>query len=353
MEESSLSVELINDCFADPDNVFYHNLNPPGSYFLGEINIGSPVFFDLGEATAPERNRELFESRRDEEIQQSGIPSYFRFGGILQSYTAKQSSSGLTFDARVVDPRSLLGGVNIVVANTLSGPIKHRNYYNAYAYYEYGVLKPEKREVQPENGYTIPGTVEEDKPVDLEAAHTGLEPPLNLDIVDCRVYGSSSSDERGMRYIKVIQALKEMNPLVYSPNYAEEFYPTLDGRELDVALVNNQLRHQRNIFKIDLSTLPEYEVPAYYRIPGPNITLLDLISNVCEATGRIFHVTLEQASNPNELHTIKIVTESIRDLKARATTSVQSEIRQYNGASSDLTYGKELTTENTRTLLIG
>lgn len=353
LEESSLSVELINDCFADPDNVFYQNLNPPGSYFLGEINIGSPVFFDLGEATAPERTRELFESRRDEEIQQSGIPSYFRFGGILQSYTAKQSSSGLTFDARVVDPRSLLGGVNIVVANTLSGPIKHRNYYNAYAYYEYGVLKPEKREVQPENGYTIPGTVEEDKPVDLEAAHTGLEPPLNLDIVDCRVYGSSSSDERGMRYIKVIQALKEMNPLVYSPNYAEEFYPTLDGRELDVALVNNQLRHQRNIFKIDLSTLPEDEVPAYYRIPGPNITLLDLISNVCEATGRIFHVTLEQASNPNELHTIKIVTESIRDLKARATTSVQSEIRQYNGASSDLTYGKELTTENTRTLLIG
>ena len=331
LEESSLNVEIINDCFA---NSFI--TNPQGDHFLGEPNIGAPVFFDLGEATALEINRQAHEAAvlAGKEV--------FKFGGILQSFTAQQSSGGLTFNARVVDPRSLLAGVNIVVSNNLSGPIKHRNYYNVYAYYEYAVLKPSKRE--PQKAYTLPDTVEQDLPVVV------LGDP---DSVDCSVFGSANSDERGMAYYKVVEALKKMNPLVYSGNYGELFAPPLEGRDLTVAQASNNTRHQQNVFRIDLSELPI--APAYYRVPGPNITLLDLINNVCEATGHIFHVTLEESPIPNKLHTIKIKVVNINNLRNLANNNglIKSEILAYNGRSTDLSYGKELSTENSRTMMIG
>lgn len=331
LEESSLTVEILNDCKVASDIT-----NPQGDYFLGEINIGSPVFFDLGEATALEANR------ADHEAAVEQGKEYFKFGGILQSFTAQQNSGGLTFNARVVDPRSLLGGVVVVVGNTLTGPIKHRNYYNAYAYYEHNVLKPSKREPQPDNGYTLPNTIEQDFPVEILGDPT---------IVDCSVFGSANSDDRGMLYHRVIEALNNMNPLVYSANYGEEFSPELEGRDRTVALSQNTLKHENNVFRLDLSELPD--APLYYRVPGPNITLLDLINNVCEATGHIFHVVLEKSDNPNKLHTIKIKVADIKNLNNLLVDGFKSEILAYNGRATDLTYGKELTNQNTRTLMIG
>lgn len=347
LEESSLTVELINDCFAglNPGQI---GIAPEGEYFLGKIKIGAPVFFDLGEATAEEATRPQFEARVSQEKLDNKTPSYFKFGGILQSYTAKQNSSGLTFDARVIDPRSLLSGVNIVVSNTLSGPIKHRNYYNVYAYYEYGVLKPDRR-----NGInqdlTIPGTIETDGPVDINAAHPELGRDVYSDKVDCKIYGSSSSDDRGMLYSQIIKALREMDVFVYSPNYAESFDPPLDGPDLASATSEGILKHQGNVFRIDLSELPV--APPYYRIPGPNISLLELINQVCEATGHLFHVYLEESDDPNKLHTIKIEVADIKKLVLKQ--NLESEILAYNGRSTDLSYGKELATENTRTLMLG
>ena len=332
LEESSLSVELLNDCKVDSDPT-----SPQGDYFLGEINIGSPVFFDLGEATSYELNRAAHEQAVD------NGKEYFKFGGILQSYTAQQNSGGLTFSARVVDPRSLLSGVVVVVGNTLTGPIKHRNYYNVYAYYEYGVLKPDRREPQPLVGYTIFGTLEIDVPVIFD--------PRLEDTVNCNVFGTAFSDERGMRYDKVIEAIRNMNPLVYAGNYAETFFPTLEGRDDTVARARHTLKHQNNIFKIDLSELPV--PPLYYRVTGPNTTLLDIINDVCEATGHIFHVTLEESPNPNQLHTIKVKVANIKKLIQNNPNAIKSEILAYNGRSTDLSYGKELSNQNTRTLMIG
>lgn len=343
LEESSLSLEIINDCKVESTIG-----EPLGDYFLGPGNIGSPVFFDLGAATANEPNRGAYEIRRDTQIAQSGIASDFKFGGILQSYTANQSSNGLTFSARVVDPRSLLGGVNIIVGNTLTGPIKHRNYYNVYAYYEANVLKPELRTPQPSGGFLIAGSPGEDGPVPISSGEIDQEENPG---VDCSLFGSSHSNEQGMLYFKIKQALQNMNLMVFSPNYGERHVPELLGRDLTAAILNGGTKHQNNVFKVDISELPDPpDAPLYYRIPGPNITLLDFISQVCEATGYIFHVELIEAPNPNSLHTIKVRVANVRNI---VNQDFKSEIISYNGKATDLSYGKELSTENTRTLMLG
>ena len=328
LEESSLSVELLNDCKVTSDVT-----NPQGDYFLGEVNLGGPVFFDLCEATALEPNRE-----EHEEAVAEG-KECFKFGGILQSYTAQQNSGGLIFNARVIDPRSLLAGVTLVVGKSLAGPRKHRNYYNVYAAFEYTVLKTSRQDVQ-ERILTLPGSREEDKLY-------GTDEPWQ----DCMSFGEADSDDRGMPANNVLWALTELvAPKAYSTNYGEEFVPELEGRDLTVATAQNNLNHQQNVFNIDLWELPK--APLYYRVPGPSISLLDFINNLCEATGHIFHVVLEESKDPNKLHTIKVKVTSIKDLQG-IRESFKSEILAYNGRATDLNYGKELSTNNTRTLMIG
>ena len=60
---------------------------------------------------------------------------------------------------------------------------------------------------------------------------------------------------------------------------------------------------------------------------------------------------LEESDDPNKLHTIKIEVADIKKLVLKQ--NLESEILAYNGRSTDLSYGKELATENTRTLMLG
>lgn len=334
-EESTLDVELIEDCASDASTRF----NPDGDYFLGNIRVGSPVFFNTCEAMG-------IDVEGDYGGKIDNAPC-FNFGGFVENYTAKQGSNGLTFNVKVVDPRKLLNSVTIVCSNFLAGPIKHRNYYNAYAYYERAVLPPERREEpknNPPNGYIVLGTRTVDGPVDYNGDKANS---------DCSVFGDANVDERGMTYAQIIHAINHMNPLIYSPNYGLLHNPPLAGRDLELATFENTILHQNNIFRLDLSGLPD--PPKYLRAPGPSLSLMELITTVCESTGRDFIVTLEENTIPgltgglDGLHTIKIKTKKI----GVVPESFKSEILKYNGRSIDLSYGKELRTDPTRTMMIG
>lgn len=356
-EESSLDIELVNDCFASGTDI---PENDRGSYFLGESHIGSPVFFDLCEpmgvnpSTCPDPDK----------------APCFRFGGILQSYTAKQSAGGLTFNARVVDPRSLLTGVTIVTGNTLTGPVKHRNYYNVYAYYEQSLLDKESRYTASPKDLLINGgnqpQVTDLNRNNLDKKLIQSELPGDDLFSDCSVFGTSTSDSRGMLVRKVVEALYLMNdvvpqfgpdgkgPLVYSPNYAETFSPPLQGPDGVSAAAKNILKHQNNVFKLDLSELildkdGKPIIPQYLRVPGPSLSLMELITTICESTGHDFIVTLEKAPGAG-FHTIKVRLKKVAD----KIESFKSAILDYNGRAVDLTYGKELRTDaKTRTILVG
>ena len=103
-QESSLTVDLVNDC----DDEFRPS--------VGSIGIGAPVVFpDTG-------------------------PFSFYFGGVLTSWTYNKDSGGMTYKAVVTDPRQLLENLIVIVDSYMGPPTLDTNYVNAYAYWEGSVL---------------------------------------------------------------------------------------------------------------------------------------------------------------------------------------------------------------------
>jgi hypothetical protein len=332
-QESTLSVDIINDCQTSGYEGWTSYNNPQGDYFYGYPKIGSPVFFSVCEAMKGD----------NDECE----PNCFEFGGILTNYTATQSSSGRTFNAKVVDPRSVLDTAILIVGNYIEGPIKHRNYFNVYAYYEKGVLPKSQQEAEPTGLLLInsPGYPNLDQPVIVSGSS------------DCSVFGKANVDDGGMSYRKVLQALKEIKPLIYIGNYGQSYNPPLGGRDLAINIAEEPAPgeekelHENNVLQLDITGFPE-DVPQYYRVAGPSVSILELLTNVCDVIGHEFIVTLEKNSNfPAAPHIIKIQTKKIDD--NQLDPSIRDNILYYDGKSTEFSYGKELRLDKNRTILIG
>lgn len=256
-QESTLSVDLIEDCETNPPQIFGPRADT--------VTIGQPVFFTT---------------------QQGNSTQFFEFGGILTNWTATQNNSGLVYNAKVSDPRSILENTIVIIDTFLAPPIQGKNYINAYAHYESSVLDG-----------------------------------------DCSTYGSSWGSERGMPYQKIIDALKNMQPqpIIWSPTNFQ--------------------------FTVDFNTFPS-DLPEYYRVPGPGISILQLLQDVCEVLGLDFFITAS-FSNPNpspsEIPVIKVNTISLN----QQPTSFKYIIDSFNSTATDLTYGQELRNEKTRSLIFG
>jgi hypothetical protein len=132
----------------------------------------------------------------------------------------------------------------------------------------------------------------------------------------CGVFGNSNSNERGMPYNNIISALTQMSPIIYSPTG----YP----------------------FTINFNSFPP-GAPEYYRIPGPSITLLDLLENICDVLGLEFYVDLF-AGDVINIGTI--------DLK-QPPSSFEAILTSYDGIATELSYGQELRNEITKTVVFG
>lgn len=137
--ESTLSVDLVEDC---------------GDSFeakTGAIQIGQPVYFVAGA---------------------------FQFNGILTSWTANQGSSGITFTAKISDPKQLLENATVIVDSSFKGG--GPNVFNVYAYHE----------------------------------NTG----------SCASFGASESTARGgMPLYKVIEGLVGMEAAITTPNGTHKY----------------------------------------------------------------------------------------------------------------------------------
>jgi len=110
-QESSLSVDLVEDCEANPPDNFW----PKPQIQLAKV--GDAVIFPF--SAPPELS--------------------YTFGGILSNWTISQNSSGRVYNAKVVDPRQLLQNVGVVVDSTLLPPVggdSPPNYINVYSHFE-------------------------------------------------------------------------------------------------------------------------------------------------------------------------------------------------------------------------
>lgn len=225
------------------------------------VQVGAPVYFPDNNGVMP-----------------------FNFGGVLSSWTIQQSSGGKTYNVKVSDPRQLLENTVVIIDSFINKPIKGVNYFNVYAYYESDIL----------NG-------------------------------NCNVFGTSRSNERGMPYKKIIDALADINPIICSPtgyNFVIDFN-SFPGKKLN-----------------------SRGVPEWYRVTGPSISILQLLTDICETLAYEFYVELYYINGKN------VISVGLIDLNA-PPAPFGAIVSSYNGSATDLSYGQELRNEKTKMILFG
>jgi hypothetical protein len=224
------------------------------------VIVGAPVYFPDNPAAMP-----------------------FGFGGVLTNWTVQQSSGGKVYNVKVSDPRQLLENTIIIIDSYSGTPVKGINYFNVYAHFEKEVL----------NG-------------------------------NCNVFGTSRSNERGMPYTKIIEALTAIDPTICSPTGYN--------------------------FSVDFSSFPGLgqgrQVPSWYRVAGPSISILQLLQDICDVLAYDFYVELIPAMGKN------MITVGLIDLK-NPPASFGGIIGAYDGVATDLSYGQELRNEKTKMVLFG
>ena len=132
---------------------------------------------------------------------------------------------------------------------------------------------------------------------------------------NCSAFGTADVTERGMPYTKIMEALRAMNSTVCTPVGA-------------------------NLF-IDWSTF-NIPVPEYFKIAGPSITILQLISDICDEAGYEFFVTLDPG-NIIRIHTVSM--KQYNPIEDNLLFGFQNVI--------DFSYGRELRMAKTRNLIFG
>jgi hypothetical protein len=133
---------------------------------------------------------------------------------------------------------------------------------------------------------------------------------------NCNVFGDSKSTERGMPYTNVITALQNMNPNICSPT--------------------------GYIYTVNFNSFPQ-GLPEYYRVPGPGVSILQLLQDVCDVMGYEFYVDLL----PGNIINIGLINVSA------PPGSFDTIISAYQQTATDLSYGQELRNEKTKMLVFG
>jgi hypothetical protein len=299
IETGTLTVELIEDCEpTEGYDTFTETIKQYGpDNFLGnslEI-IGSAAYFSLPPASP-------------------GSPNRFRFGGIITNWSKKLGSDGLVFTVSISDPRQILDNTLVIVDSYSDLPFQHINYYNVYAAYEAGV-----------------------------------------NYGNCNVFGTANSTTRGMNYRNILKGLLALAGSEGDPNYRlKVFSPTTSSVgfnglfriDLGYTLSQNDIYNSDFVVsRTDGSQLPLG--PDLYRITD-KISLLELIQNICELTGRDFYTNLFW-DNVTQQHVIKVSTVQLQ----QPGSSIAGIIAAFQGVATDLSYGKELRNEKTRRLIFG
>lgn len=300
--------------------------------------------------TGPDPGLNIYGPARNEPPQ-LGAPVYFRFAdfefmGILQSWTKIQTKTDIdVYDVKIVSPTEILEGCQLIVGD-YAGPIKGFNIFNVYGFQE--VFSPHS---------LAPTYIDPRYPID--GAVMGSY---------ANAFGGSNANKIGMTWNKIREGLQILTSSLISArtlNY-EEFsqvgriafyggqansrFGLIPYDEINLSLgLAFAIPANLAYYFLDISELPA--VPDQYRIAGPSISILSLISQITNDFGMDYYL---------ELLPVKIGSKVIKVIKIRTlyrnlqpdTTIVQSYIDAVSEVV-DSSFGRELRNENTTTFLMG
>jgi hypothetical protein len=270
----------------------------------------------------------------------------FEFMGLLQSWNKLnvQTDQDL-YEVKLTSPTEILGGCQAIIGD-YSGPIKGFNIFNVYGFQEIfnsNINAP---------SYTDPNAV--------------IDGPIMGSYLG--VFGGADLNDQGMSWNKIkiglevlvsniipvdllgYSSLNEAGRIIYFGGQANARFGLIpyDSVNLNLGLIFG-INTGLSQYYLDLSEIPN--VPDDYRILGPSIDVLSLISQICNDFGMDFYVDLIPIKDGNVLRKYIKIRTIIRtqqpslDIVQQYVSNIPEVI--------DSSYGRELRNENTTTFLVG
>lgn len=316
-ESSSLTVNIVRDNKASATGKIYYDSNldqqitydsDPGFSYP---NVGSPAYFRIGD---------------------------FEYCGIIQSYTEKNSGGeNPAFTVKLTDPSIILDNCQVIV-DSYAGPTNNiYNLINVYGFLEsLGTPSPQ---------------------LTLGGATFGSP---------AGAFGFAQTNSRGTPWNKVKAALSTLlsstNPLDNAYALGGRIYyigadPSQVGYGLipsDLVNWNIPVNFENNSpyiasYIIDLSELPFSS--DLYRISGPSVSILDLVSQICADSGCEFYTELLPVKVGGAI--LKVIKVRVISRRVQANTNIIQNFIASQEYCQNKSLGIELRNEETSVFLFG
>lgn len=270
-----------------------------------------------------------------------GSPVYFRvedfeFSGLVQSYEETGNEGGNpTFSVKIIDPRVILEGTQVILSDYAGSVLNSSNILNVYGFLE-------------SYGQKCPLTL-------VSGAYFGS--PADA-------FGGASINDNGIQWNKVKDALSVLTSAIPSFALKYSYYGRLVYRGTDVpgygsiksdfidvslpARFPNQTAYQA-FYLVDLSEIPN--APDIYRLSGTNMSLLEIISTVCEDAGCDYYVTLVPVRLGNTI--LKIIKVRISVRGSQPSLGAIAQFVSDSGNVISKSVGRELRNEPNTQFIFG
>ena len=278
-QASNLTVELVQDECTGP-RVWWDeslqrqtgNIADPG---FTEPEPGCAVYFRIEE-----------NSDGSTEAERGG----FEYAGVVESWTEKFDSNGNpVYTITITDPRVILENTQVIVNDFPGGTSGVWNLINAYGYIESLGSTCTSSPAGAIGGVSFDNVI----------TNIANERGMVWNDLKCAIHTLTSSVDKALANSLYYSYCVD-NRLVYvGPNSGEEGYGVIekDDTITDPAfsiLPNVNLNQQ--YYYVDLTEVPF--APLYYRISGPNVSLMEIISQALDICNQHIGIVLILQGNP-------------------------------------------------------
>ena len=319
---TTLTVNLVTDSCAGSRDYMDDNYNwvvgetfANGDPGFNNAEVGSPAIFKIGETRDDDGNI-IFEG--------------FEFAGLIQSYNIQDNSSARNIlTVNMISPGVVLEGTQVIVDGYADTTLGIKNIINAYGFLE--------SLGQYETGFACP---------DL----AGFGSPAGG-------FGFARKTDRGIPWDILKKAVQVLLGGRYTPGanaYAETpgvmtFRPGLSSGKYG-SITSDK-------FIIDIEDVPIAN-DINYRISGPTLSVLELLSQVCSDAGCDYYVDFLPTKDSGTLGPlVNVIKIRVVSRVAQATDAALQDINDFIQSQSNLvsqqSLGQEMRAETTAGFIIG
>ena len=312
---SELTVSLVEDPCEAPST-------HPKIYYDGNLNrletlAADPGFFSYGAGgnSSPQIGTAVFFRVESGTV---GDPNYraFEFSGLLQSWESSNKIDGKnSYSVKIVDPRQILEGAQVII-NDYSGAVPSAiyNLFNVYGYLEwYG---------------------------DQDCPNT-----------ETGGFGGSEASPAGIPYNNVLKALPVLTSQFPISGDIDDYSPHGRLRYRFDSTSGCGVISSDGTYLLDISELPS--APDYFRLSGTNISIMELITQICQESGCDYYIELIPVQSGGGVYKFIKVRVIDRGDEPPNYDAISNFIGSSDNGVIDSTFGREARNETTSALLIG